>query len=451
LFNPNTSYAILGLARSGIAVAYKIKELGGTAYLSDIKTEEQIEYAEKLKQDFECEFGGHTNKLFQFEQWIVSPGIPLNLPIIQKAKQLGIPLICDIEFGYQIKSPDSKIIAVTGSNGKSTTVSLIQHILQHMGYNSILAGNIGNALTSYPIEKPGIDFIVLELSSFQLDLIDTFKPDVAVLLNITPDHLDRYDSFQTYIDSKFRIFINQNQEDFAVICLDSEPIAERQDRIKAQLLRYSLEKTPPDCEAWLNQDAIQIGVKHKLSVRDLKIRGPHNYANTMAALLAVNALTHNLDAAMEAAKTFPPLPHRLELVAKVNDIAFYNDSKATNTDAVKSALNAFDQPVRVIMGGSDKGEDFSVLTPLLKKAAKKVYLTGATADKMYEIWKDDLPLEIIDDFSQCIHKAFYDSVPGDIILLSPACASFDKFKNYEERGEVFKQIVNSIAREYEKE
>lgn len=451
MFNPKTSYAILGLARSGIAVAYKIKELGGTAYLSDIKTEEQIEYAEKLKQDFECEFGGHTNKLFQFEQWIVSPGIPLNLPIIQKAKQLGIPLICDIEFGYQIKSPDSKIIAVTGSNGKSTTVSLIQHILHHMGYNSILAGNIGNALTSYPIEKPGIDFIVLELSSFQLDLIDTFKPDVAVLLNITPDHLDRYDSFQTYIDSKFRIFINQNQEDFAVICLDSEPIAERQDRIKAQLLRYSLEKTPPDCEAWLNQDAIQIGVKHKLSVRDLKIRGPHNYANTMAALLAVNALTHNLDAAMEAAKTFPPLPHRLELVAKVNDIAFYNDSKATNTDAVKSALNAFDQPVRVIMGGSDKGEDFSVLTPLLKKAAKKVYLTGATADKMYEIWKDDLPLEIIDDFSQCIHKAFYDSVPGDIILLSPACASFDKFKNYEERGEVFKQIVNSIAREYEKE
>ena len=224
MFNPNTSYAILGLARSGIAVAYKIKELGGTAYLSDIKTEEQIEYAEKLKQDFECEFGGHTNKLFQFEQWIVSPGIPLNLPIIQKAKQLGIPLICDIEFGYQIKSPDSKIIAVTGSNGKSTTVSLIQHILQHMGYNSILAGNIGNALTSYPIEKPGIDFIVLELSSFQLDLIDTFKPDVAVLLNITPDHLDRYDSFQTYIDSKFRIFINQNQEDFAVICLDSEQI-----------------------------------------------------------------------------------------------------------------------------------------------------------------------------------------------------------------------------------
>lgn len=451
MFNPNTSYAILGLARSGIATAYKIKELGGTVYLSDIQSEEHIEYAKKLKQDFECEFGGHTDKLFQFEQWIVSPGIPLNIPVIQKAKQLGIPLICDIEFGYQIKSPDSKIIAVTGSNGKSTTVSLIQHILKNMGYNSILAGNIGNAITSYPIEKPGIDFIVLELSSFQLDLIDTFKPDVAILLNITPDHLDRYDSFQSYIDSKFRIFMNQNQEDTAVICLDSAPIAQRQDRIKAKLLRYSLEKTPPDCEAWLNQDVIQIGVKHKLPIRDLKIRGPHNYANTMAALLAVNALTHNLDAAMEAAKTFPPLPHRLELVAIVNEIAFYNDSKATNTDAVKSALNAFEQPVRVIIGGSDKGEDFSVLTPLLKKAAKKVYLTGATADIMYELWKNELPLEKIDDFNQCIHKAFYDSTPGDIILLSPACASFDKFKNYEERGEVFKQIVNSIAQDYEKE
>ncbi len=451
MFDFNISYAILGLARSGIAAAYKIKELGGNAYLSDIQSEEHIENAEELKKDFECEFGGHTNKLFQFEQWIVSPGIPLNIPVIQKAKQLGIPLISEIEFGYQIKSPDSKIIAVTGSNGKSTTVSLIQHILKNMGYNSILAGNIGNALTSYPVEKPGIDFIVLELSSFQLDLIDTFRPNLAILLNITPDHMDRYDSFQNYIDSKFRIFMNQTPEDTAVICLDSKPIAERQNHIKAQLLRYSLEKTPPDCEAWLNQDAIQIGVKHKLPVRDLKLRGPHNYANAMAALLAVNDLTHNLDAAMETAKTFLPLPHRLEFVAEINGIAFYNDSKATNTDSVKSALSAFDQPVRIIMGGSDKGEDFSLLTPILEKTTKKVYLTGATADKMYEIWKDELPAEKIEDFEQCIRKAFYDSVPGDIILLSPACASFDKFKNYEERGEVFKHIVNSIAREYEKE
>ncbi|HQO68317.1 MAG TPA: UDP-N-acetylmuramoyl-L-alanine--D-glutamate ligase, partial [Candidatus Syntrophosphaera sp.] len=335
--------------------------------------------------------------------------------------------------------------------GKSTTVSLIHHIFKNMGYNGILAGNIGSAFCCWPIEKPGIDFIVLEVSSFQLDLIDSFRPDVAVLLNITPDHLDRYASFADYAASKFRLFTNQTQTDTAVICLDSEPVVERQHLIKSRLLRYSLTKSLPDCEAWLNRDAIQIGLRHKLPINELKIRGPHNHANAMAALLTVDALTHDLSLAIEAAKSFEPLSHRLEFVAIINGISFYNDSKATNTDSVRSALTSFDQPIRVIMGGSDKGEDFSVLTELLRQRARKVYLTGGTMAKMCAAWKGKLELDCVDDFETCVRAAFADSVPGDIVVLSPACASFDHFRNYEHRGEVFKEIVHRIRSEYEKE
>lgn len=451
MFDASRNYAILGLARSGIAAACKIKELGGTAFLSDSQPLEKISGADTLTRDFACEFGGHSDRLFQCDTWIVSPGIPLNLPIIAKARAKGIELISEIELGFRVKSGDSRLIAVSGSNGKSTTVSLIHHILKNMGYNSILAGNIGSAFCSWPIEKPGIDFIVLEISSFQLDLIQSFRPEVAVLLNITPDHLDRYASFADYTASKFRLFTNQAQADTAVICLDSEPIVEHQHLIKSRRLRYSLTSTPPDCEAWLNRDAIQIGLRHKLPVSELKIRGPHNHANAMAALLAVDALTHDLAFAIEAAKSFEPLTHRLEFVALINGIFFYNDSKATNTDSVKSALTSFDEPIRVIMGGSDKGEDFSVLTPMLQQRARKVYVTGGTTEQMRAAWEGQLELAWVEDFEACVRAAFADSVPGDIIVLSPACASFDRFRNYEHRGEVFKEIVQRIRSEYEKE
>ncbi len=451
LFDTSKRYAVLGLARSGIAAAQKIRELGGTAFLSDSQSQDKISGTAELTQDFECEFGGHSDRLFDYDPWIVSPGIPLDLPILQKARAKGIELISEIEFGYRIKASDSRIIAVTGSNGKSTTVSLIQHILKNMGYNSILAGNIGSAFCSHPIERTGIDFIVLEISSFQLDLIDSFRPDVAVLLNITPDHLNRYASFEDYAASKFRIFANQTDDNTAVICLDSEPVVANQHLIKARLLRYSLIHTPPDCEAWLNKDVIQIGLRHKLPVAELKIRGPHNQANTMAALLAVDALTHDLDFAIHAALGFEPLSHRLEFVAVINGIFFFNDSKATNTDSVKSALTSFDKPIRVIMGGSDKGEDFEVLTPLLKERAQKVYVTGGTLEKMRAAWEGKVDIAGIEDFEDCVRAAFADSVPGDIIVLSPACASFDRFRNYEHRGDFFKELVHRIRSEYEKE
>ena len=450
MFDTNVSYAVLGLARSGIAAAYKIRELGGTAFLSDASPVEKIADAARLQQDFDCEFGGHSQKLFQHQIWVVSPGIPLDIPLLKAARERGIELISEIELGFRVKAEDSRIIAVTGSNGKSTTVSLIHHILSKLGYRSILAGNIGSAFCASPIEKPGLDFIVLEISSFQLDLIQSFKPDVAALLNVTPDHLNRYPSFEAYTASKFRIFENQTSDDSAVIYLDSPPIVENLDKVQASLLRYSLIKKAPDCEAWLDGSNIRVG-EHLLPTEELLIRGPHNHANVMAALLAVSPLVPSLEPALEAAKSFQSLSHRLEFVAKVRGVSFYNDSKATNTDSVKSALNSFDRPLRVIMGGSDKGEDYSLLTPLLKERAQKLYLTGDSSAKMREVWENRIELEVIDGFADAVKAAFRDSQAGDIVVLSPACASFDRFKNYEERGDFFRRIVQEIRKNHEKE
>jgi UDP-N-acetylmuramoylalanine--D-glutamate ligase len=449
MFNSKVNYAVLGSARSGLAAAYKIRDLGGNVFLSEVQPVERINNGEKIAHELNCEFGGHTDKLFDYDLWIVSPGIPLDSPIIMKGQSLGIKMISEIEFGYQIKANDSRIIAVTGSNGKSTTASQIHHILKNMGFESILAGNIGSAFCSHPIELPGVDFIVLEISSFQLDLIDKFRPDVSVLLNITPDHMNRYSGFDAYASSKFRIFENQTPQDTAVICVDSDPIVKKQDQIKAKVKRYSLVQRPPDCDAWLNGEFIQIGIRHKLNVKDLKIKGNHNYSNTMASLLSVAALNQSIDLAMEEAKGFAPLTHRLEYVETIKGILFYNDSKATNTDSVKSALTSFEKKIRIIMGGSEKGEDYNTLTPLLSKWAKKIYLTGDTKNRMQEIWQGKIPLTCIDDFEACVRKAYEESTAGDIIVLSPACASFDKFKNFEHRGETFKNIVMQIAKENE--
>lgn len=444
MFDSSKNYGILGMARSGIAAAYKIKELGGNAFLSELQEQERIPLATELIMDFPCEFGGHTDKLLSCDCLIISPGIPLSIPILKRAREKGIELISEIEFGFRIKSPDSKIIAVTGSNGKSTTASLIQHILCKMGYNSILAGNIGDAFCSYPIHKPGLHCIVLEVSSFQLDLITSFKPDVAVLLNITPDHMNRYDSFDDYAASKARIFQYQDETDSAVLFLDSPEVSRWTPRIKARKLFFSLKELQPKAYACLNGKFIRFGLSTSVSIYDLGIKGPNNYANAMAAMLAVQAIVSDPDKIGEAVKGFKPLPHRLEYVGSARGVSFYNDSKATNTDSVRSALHSFERPIRIMLGGSDKGEDFSVLTDDLQKHAIKAYITGETQDQMRQAWLGKVPLVCIPDFETCLRTAFEEALVGDVIVLSPACASFDNFQNFEHRGEVFKQIVSDL-------
>jgi UDP-N-acetylmuramoylalanine--D-glutamate ligase len=446
MFDPSIEYGILGMARSGISAAAKISELGGRAFLSEKQSRESIAEADELSRIYDCEFGGHSDRLLSCPIWIVSPGIPLDVPIIEKGKAHGIKMISEIEFGYQIKAPDSKIIAITGSNGKSTTASLIHHILTNLGQKSILAGNIGDAFCSFPIHKPGIDYVVLEISSFQLDLISDFAPHIAILTNLTPDHLNRYKDFDDYCQSKMKIFSNQNEQDYAVIYKDSREISKRVGAIRSRMLSFSSDNDHAD--AFRKGKFLHVHDK-EISVYDLKLMGMHNQLNVMAAALSVIALGFDASTALHASKSFRSLPHRLEFVGSINGVSFYNDSKATNTDSSKSALEAFERPIRIILGGSDKGEDYGLLTDSLQRHAIKAYIVGESKDKMRQAWLGKLPLAFFDDFEDCVRTALEESTIGDNVVLSPACASFDLFKNFEHRGESFKKIIRDLKREKE--
>ncbi len=433
-------FAVLGMARSGLAAAVKIQELGGKVFVSEFKKETDITEADKIRTSFDCEFGGHSSQVLDNDLIIVSPGIPLDIPILKQARQTNIELISEIELGFRIKHPNSRIIAVTGSNGKSTTVSLIHHILQLAGFNSILAGNIGTAFTSYPIEKPEIDFIVLELSSFQLELIDKFKADVAVLLNISPDHLNRYNNMAEYALTKFNIFKNQTRSDLAVINSADVFSQKYRNKISAEIRQFSSSGLS---DVILKDDFIKFQTE-KISLRNAILKGPHNLENMMAALLSVSKLNISETIIETAFATFTPLPHRLEFVAQINEIKFYNDSKATNTDAVKYALQSFPKPIRLIMGGAGKGEDYTILNDLIRKHVKKLYLVGNSSQEMAVAFKNVVDFDRFDSYQDVINAAYHEAESGDIIVLSPACTSYDMFANFEERGNYFKKLVREL-------
>ncbi len=434
-------YAVLGLAKSGIAAAYKLKKLGYHPFLSELRLKSEIKEAETLEENFDCEFGKHSEKLFSFDTIIVSPGIPLQSAIIKKLKEQNIELISEIEFGYRIKHPDSKIIAITGSNGKSTTVSLIHHILKSAGYQSVLGGNIGTAFTSFPIENEGIEFIVLEVSSFQLDLIETFHPQIAAILNITPDHLNRYKNFEEYIHSKFNIFRNYEQRDVALLNSSDKVISKYSRKLDIQFKYFGLHDLS---EFLYNPYGFSLN-DFEFSLKKSGLKGIHNVMNCMAAILATAPYISDYNQIQRAIDNFVLLPHRLEIFYEKNGISYVNDSKATNTDSVKYSLSSFDKPVRIILGGSDKGEDFSALIPFLQKNAKKIYLIGETQKKMEKNFSGICELETFATFNDCVQTAISDSTAGDIVLLAPACASYDMFKNYEERGEKFKLLVRELS------
>ncbi len=432
--------AVLGLARSGIAAAQKIKALGGTPFLSEMKSAEEVPESEKLIKEFNCEFGGHSPKLLEFGTIIVSPGIPQNIPLLHNARKQGIELISEIELGYRIKSGDSQIIAVTGSNGKSTTVSLISEILKKSGYNTLLGGNIGTAFTSLPIEVKGVDFIVLEISSFQLELIHQFHPQVALLLNLTPDHLNRYRNFKHYAETKFRIFLNQSEHDLSIINKNDNIIKNFSFDFHSIVKQFSLSR---ESDAWFDGERLIIE-KYSIPVKDLLLKGPHNYANCLAAILAVSRVDLDKDVLIDSLYGFKPLAHRLEFITSIRGINFINDSKATNTDSVRYALQSFPEPIRIIMGGRGKGEDYSVLNDLIAKHVKKMYLIGESRHEMKKVFENIAPVEMFNDLETAVKSAFEESDQGEYIVLSPACASFDMFTNFEDRGKKFKEIVDKL-------
>ncbi|MCD4652199.1 MAG: UDP-N-acetylmuramoyl-L-alanine--D-glutamate ligase [Candidatus Cloacimonetes bacterium] len=432
-------YAIIGMARSGIAAAKMLQRLGYPVFISDIRQAEDIPEAAQIKESFKCEFGGHTKAILEYKTVVVSPGVPINIPILLQARQAGVRLISEIELGYQFKHPKTKIIAVTGSNGKSTTVSLIHYILTLAGIKSVLAGNIGTAFTAADISSPDIEVFVLELSSFQLELLRTFRADAAAILNITPDHLSRYDSFRDYAQAKMNIFRNQTPDDLAVINADDGAIARLKPKTTS-LCFSSYRKT----DARVDGNILRV-CENSFDIQNIKLKGSHNLDNIMASLLLLRNWKIPYPVIKEALETFTTLPHRLEPVGECCGISFINDSKATNTGSVCSALHSFHTPVRIILGGSDKGEDFRILSKSLFKHAAKGYLIGETTEKMREQLSRSIPLTAYKSLEEATQTAFKDAAPREIILLSPACASFDMFRNFEDRGNQFKAIVKKIC------
>ena len=441
--------AVIGLARSGLAAARKLKEIGADPFLSDIRSKEELKDIITIISDFEYELGEHSGKILNNKLIIVSPGVPLDIPILEKAREKEIPIWSELEFGFQlVKDTSSKIIAITGSNGKSTTTSLIHHILKESGKNALLAGNIGLPFTSFPIEKGEYDFIVLEVSSFQLDAIERFKPDIAVLLNITPDHLNRYHTFDAYRSSKLRIFENQTENNFAILNYDDDECKQLNKTGLSKKIFFSVKEKVNE-KVWFQDDKIQIKfgeVTLSLSCNELPIRGLHNISNAVASSLVGVLCGLKPDQIIAALKSFKGLEHRLEWVAEIDERIFINDSKATNCVSVEKALTSFDKPINLIMGGSDKNENFSSLISLIKKNVINLIVLGETKTQIVRMFKKFVNTIEVSDLQEAVQTAYKISEPGEYILLSPGCASYDMYNNFEERGKHFKQLVNTIKK-----
>jgi UDP-N-acetylmuramoylalanine--D-glutamate ligase len=377
-----------------------------------------------------------------------SPGIPEKNELVKQIRAKGINVISEIEFAYRYKGK-SKIIAITGSNGKTTTTALTYHICKAGGVDCAMVGNIGFSFAKQIAIEPK-ELYVAEISSFQLDDIKTFRPDVAVLTNITEDHLDRYDyKFENYISSKYRVAMNQQPEDVFIYNLDDEVTVKTINNysIKSTLAPITMSKQLPQ-GAYLQNAKMHLKWKNEemqMSIEDFAIKGKHNQYNSMAASLAATAVDIRKEKIREALQTFESLEHRMETVTTIRNVEFINDSKATNVNSTWFALESMEKPVILILGGVDKGNDYSLLTELVKEKVKAIVCMGTENRKIHEAFGDIVSLMVnTENAKDAVQSAFHFASKGDVVLLSPACASFDLFKNYEDRGNQFKQAVKEL-------
>ncbi len=438
---------ILGSARSGMGAARLMASAGAQVLVSDVDpdqfTAEKRQAFEEMQATFE--FGYHSPDVLESDIVVVSPGVPDDSEIMQKLAAVDIPVFSEVEAtSWFIHAP---IIAVTGSNGKTTTVNLIHHLLQTAGLNSFLGGNVGQAISEVFLESQTTNgqekIFVLEISSFQLDHIDSFAPHVAVLLNLSPDHLDRYPDVDAYYRSKMRIFENQSFDDLAIINADDDRIDTRRlggGKIQRFSTQHNADYSVEDGQIMV-QDAVL------LAANELPIPGPHNLSNALAAIAAVGPFITDNGALTEGLCSFRPVPHRLEYLGEVKGIKFYNDSKATNVASTEVALRSFEAPVWPILGGKDKGGDFSELIPLLKRHAREILLVGAASQVIKEQLGSAFVTHELETIDNAVSFALKNASSGDVLLLSPACASFDQFDNFEARGDHFRAIYQRMRGE----
>ena len=439
----------MGGGESGVGAALLAKQQGYDVFLSDGSSLKN-EYRNELQNaEIDYEEGLHTDeKILNADEVMKSPGIPEKAAIVKKIRAKRIDVISEVELAYRFKG-NSKIIAITGSNGKTTTTALTYHICKTAGLDCALVGNIGDSFAKRVAEDPKPLYVV-EISSFQLDDIKTFRPDVAILTNITEDHLDRYDyKFENYINSKFRITMNQQKDDYFIYCADDEVTMKylNQFNIQSNQLPISMKRELPN-GAFIKDGDMYVRTGQdftNMSVFDFALKGKHNQYKTMAACVASTTLDIRKDKIRDAVQNFQNLEHRMEHVATVRGVEFINDSKATNVNSAWYALESMTKPTVLILGGVDKGNDYSLIEELVKEKVKAIICLGTDNRKIHEAFGNTVSTIVnTSTAAEAVHAAFHFASKGDVVLLSPACASFDLFKNYEDRGNQFKQVVKEL-------
>jgi UDP-N-acetylmuramoylalanine--D-glutamate ligase len=449
---------VVGLGKSGVASALFLKAHGARVTVSDTKSGDELrnEIPALLDHGITVETGGHGERTFREQDLIVvSPGVPVDAPMLAQARSLAEAVIGEIELAARFLP--GPIVAITGSNGKTTTTTLTGEILAAGGLPTLVGGNIGTPAISLAERATPETAIVLEVSSFQLETIQTFHPKVAVVLNVTPDHLDRHQTFEAYVDAKARIFENQTDSDFAVLNADDPTCVSMAARTRAQVFWFSRQKEVKQ-GAWVREgkilfrDGASFQKDHQreiMLVSEIPLKGAHNLENVLAAVCAGALLGCAPEKIRQAVRDFKAVEHRLEFVATIRGVDYYNDSKATNVDATIKALESFPANIHLILGGKDKGSDYSVLNDLLRQRVKRVYTIGAAAAKIESQIASSKGggVEVVhaETLENALRKANAVAEAGDVVLLAPACASFDQFKNYEQRGQVFKEIVRGLG------
>jgi UDP-N-acetylmuramoylalanine--D-glutamate ligase len=440
---------ILGAGESGVGAALLAKQKQYNVFVSEEGKIQESFKNELLSNDINFEEGGHNEqKILNANEIVKSPGIAETKEIIKKIRQQGIEIISEIELAYRLKNK-SKVVAITGSNGKSTTTAMTYHICKTAGLSCALVGNIGYSFARQVALDPK-NVYVTEISSFQLDDIKQFKPDIAILTNITEDHLDRYKyNFENYIKSKFSITKNQTEDEVFIYCLDDEITMKylNQYLIKAKLLPYTMNNQLPQ-GAYISDAQMHLKWQEEevtMSVEDFVVKGKHNQYNTMAAGLSAVVMDIRKEKIREAVQTFESLEHRMEAVSTIKGVEFINDSKATNVNSTWYALESMTKPAILILGGVDKGNDYSFIKELVKEKVKAIVCMGVDNRKIHEAFGNQVELIVnTNNAKDAVQSAFHFANSGDVVLLSPACASFDLFKNYEDRGKQFKDAVKDL-------
>jgi len=438
---------VVGLGKSGLAAALFLRHKGAQVTVSDVRSAESLarEIPALLEEGIMVEAGGHGLLTFRRQDLIVvSPGVPLDTPELVQVKKFGLPIIGELELAAHFLK--GRILAITGSNGKTTTTTLVGEILREAGFKALVGGNIGVPVVDLINQSSDDSWSVLEVSSFQLESTEDFHPNISVILNITPDHLDRHGSFENYARAKERIFATQDVHDAVVLNSDNDRAAQAASRSGAPIYWFSMEHQVGQ-GAWVADGYVvyraarEAEIERVMPLSKIPLKGEHNVENVLAAVCAARQAGAPAQAIGRAIENFKAVEHRLEFVATVNGVDYYNDSKATNVDATAKAVAAFSSGIHLIMGGKDKGSDYMQLSDLLRQRVRAVYTIGSAAAKIESHLRGVVSIRSCETLDRAVSAAASAARPGEVVLLAPACSSFDQFENYEQRGHVFKGLV----------